>query len=127
MTLACVSERSLFAPDTIRAGATGSGTAALVGEWRTVLFVDIGVDVQTWTTTWRFQADGVCSMTRVVRSTLEDQTRTTVRPCRWTAANAAITAIYDDGTVSLLPFSFPRLDRNRLLLEGIEYARLGTG
>lgn len=125
--MACASERNLFAPDTVQGGATGSGTAALVGEWRTVLWIDAGVDVQTWTTIWRFQADGACLLTRTVRSTLEDVTRTTVRPCRWTAANAVITATYEDGTASLLPFSFARLDRNRLLLEGIEYARLGTG
>lgn len=127
MTLACTSERNLFAPDTIQAGATGSGTAALVGEWRTVLWMDVGTDVQTWTTIWRFQADGACLFTRTVRSMLEDVTRTTVRPCQWTAANAVITVTYDDGTTSLLSFSFYRLDRNRLLLEGIEYARLGTG
>lgn len=126
--MACAGERNLFAPETIVGGGTTPGTtAALVGEWRTVLFIEVTGDVQTWTTTWRFQADGVCGFTRAVQSVLEDVTRTTVRVCRWTAANVMITVVYDDGTVSRLPFAFAQLDRNRLLLEGIPYVRLGTG
>jgi len=128
MTLSCAAERNPFAPETVQGGGTTPGTTAtLVGDWRTVLYVEVVDDVQTWTTTWRFQADGGCVFTRTVRSVLEDVTRTTVRSCHWTAANAVITVTYDDGTRSLLPFAFAQLDRNRLVLEGIEYARIGTG
>lgn len=127
LTVACTAERSLFAPE---ADPAGSGAPfrdpALVGTWQVTLLVDAGGDLQTWTTRWRFAADGSCEFTRTIRSVLEGLDRITARPCRWTTANARVTVVYTaDGSAAQLPYAFAALDPDRLVLEGVEYARSG--
>lgn len=124
--MGCAGERSLFAPADGPGAASGPGLdPSLIGTWQVVLLVDAGPDLQTWTTTWRFDRDGTCGFTRTIRSALEGVDRTTIRPCRWTSANARVTVTYTtDNTTSQLPYSFAGFDPNRLVLEGVEYARL---
>lgn len=124
---ACGGERSLFAPDHQPAGSGTPGRdPAVLGTWQVVLLISVETDLQTWTTTWRFETDGTCRFSRVIRSALEGQDRITVRPCNWRTANATITVTYtEDATTALLPYRFAALDPNRLVLEGVEYSRVG--
>ena len=126
VTVACGGERSLFAPEHDPAGSGGPARdPAVVGTWEVVLLISVETDLQTWTTTWQFNGDGSCRFSRVVRSVLEDQDRVTVRPCSWRTANITITVTYtDDATMVLLPYRFAAFDPNRLVLEGVEYARV---
>ena len=124
---ACGGERSLFAPDHQPAGSGIPGRdPAVMGTWQVVLLISAETDLQTWTTTWQFAADGTCRFSRVIRSVLEGQDRITVRPCSWRTANATITVTYtDDATTALLPYRFAAFDPDRLVLEGVEYSRAG--
>ena len=124
---ACGGERSLFAPDHQPAGSGIPGRdPAVMGTWQVVLLISAETDLQTWTTTWQFAADGTCRFSRVIRSALEGQDRITVRPCSWRTANATIIVTYtDDATTALLPYRLAAFDPDRLVLEGVEYARVG--
>lgn len=120
----CAGERGIFAPETNGGVGGPSLDAALVGQWQTVLLVSIPDDWQTWTTDWTFNLDGSCHFTRTVRSLAEGGLRVTDRDCRWTSANSTVTATYTDGSVSVMPYSFPNLDRRTLELERITYTRV---
>lgn len=128
MTWGCGGERNLFAPHDgqTATGGRASGDARLVGEWETVLLVDVPGDSQTWTTTWLFRGDLTCRFTRSILSVAEGTPRITVRPCTWRTANATVLVTYTDpaGTGSVLPYDFASFDPDRLLLEGIEYRRV---
>lgn len=102
----------------------GGGDAALVGTWRTVLVLEVPGDLQTSTTTWRFDAAGTCRQTVVTESLAEGFPRTTVRDCTWsTNAGQVAIAFTRAGTVTF-DFSFAGLDPDRLVLDGFEYQRL---
>jgi len=125
LLVGCGGERSLFAPERQTAGSGGpSLDDALVGQWESVLLIDVPGDLQTWTTDWIFNADATCRLTRVVRSLVEGTPRLTIRDCRWKSANFSVTATYADQTVSVMSYSFPLLDRQRLLLEDVPYDRV---
>jgi hypothetical protein len=126
LTVACGGERSLFAPD-YQPGGSGRPVRdpAVVGTWQAVLLISVETDLQTWTTTWRFDADGRCLFTRVVRSVLEGVDRTTALACTWRTANASIAVTYTDwATTAELPYTFASSDPDRLVLEGVEYSRV---
>ncbi len=120
----CSGEPSLFEPDTTTGVGGPSRDAALVGQWEAVLLVSIPDDWQTWTTDWTFNLDGTCHFTRVIRSVAEGGVRVTDRDCSWRSANSTVTATYTDSTVSVMPYSFPNLDRRTLELERITYTRV---
>lgn len=126
---ACGGERSLFAPDDGQTGVGGrpAGDGRLVGEWQTIILMDVPGDSQTWTTTWLFRADLTCRFTRSIFSIADGVPRVTLRPCTWRTANATVLVTYTDppGTGISLPYDFVAFDPNRLLLEGIEYQRVG--
>ena len=125
LLVGCGGERSLFAPERQTAGNGGpSLNDALVGQWESVLLIDVPGDLQTWTTDWTFNADATCRLTRVIRSLVEGTPRLTIRDCRWKSANFTVTATYADQTVSVMSYSFPLLDRQRLLLEDVPYDRV---
>src|SRR3954471_14250542 len=50
---------------------SGSSSATLVGTWRSVTVSQVPGDVQTWTTTWRFDSTGNCHQTVLVESLAE--------------------------------------------------------
>ena len=128
LTAACTAEPGqLYGPGRTP-GQSGSVShpSVLVGHWETILVVNVQGDIQTWTTVWTFRADGTCRFEQTIASVAEDQDRITVRPCTWSAANLQITVLYTDeeGGSVVMAYSFPFLDGERLLLEGIEYRRV---
>jgi hypothetical protein len=128
LTSACGGQPSLFAPDDGQSGVGGrpSGDARLVGEWQTIILVDVPGDSQTWTTTWLFRSDLTCRFTRSILSIADGVPRVTLRPCTWRTANSTVLVTYTDppGTGVILPYDFASFAPNRLLLEGIEYSRV---
>ena len=62
---------------------TGSPGATITGTWQNVVIIQVPGDLQTWTTTWRFDADGSCLQTNVTESLAEGFPRTTERSCTY--------------------------------------------
>jgi hypothetical protein len=106
-------------------GVSSGGTdgSALVGTWRTVVVIQVPGDLQTWTTTWRFDAEGTCRQTIVSESLAEGFPRTTERTCAWTATGAEVTITYVGGGTLTFEYSFAGFSPDRLVLDGYEYQR----
>ncbi len=123
--IACGGEGSIFAPPRPTGqGGGGSLNPTLFGEWEAVILIEAPPDIQTWTTRWRFDGDRTCRFRQVVVSALEGTTREKTRDCTWRDVNATIALVWQDsGVGEVLPYSFPSLNPNRLLLQGIEYRR----
>ena len=105
-------------------GGGGGATTTIVGAWQTVVVIQVPGDLQTWTTTWRFDAEGTCRQTVVVESLAEGFPRTTERNCTFTIAGSAITISYVGGGDLTFDFSFAGFSPDRLVLDGFEYQRL---
>jgi hypothetical protein len=103
---------------------SGGGGASLVGTWRTVVVVQVPGDIQTWTTTWRFDAEGTCRQTVVTESIAEGAPRTVERTCTWTVNDGQVAIAFVGGGVLSFDFSFAGLSPSRLILDGFEYERL---
>lgn len=120
-----------LAPGTDRpGGGFGPGTsgadgvsATLVGVWQSVVVIQVPGDLQTWTTTWRFDAEGTCRQTVVTESLAEGFPRTTERTCTWTTNGAQVTIDYIGGGALTFDFSFAGFSPDRLILDGFEYQR----
>jgi hypothetical protein len=108
-------------------GTSGGDTPVgrLVGSWRATLIVEVPGDVQTWTTTWRFDPDGACLHTQEVRSAAEGVRRITERPCSFVADDFEITISYTGGATLVLDYAFPSSSSDVLTLDGFEYERVG--
>lgn len=102
----------------------GSAGSALVGEWRTVIVLEVPGDIQTWTTTWRFDDAGTCRQILVTQSLAEGFPRTTDRTCTWTVNDGQVAVSFVRAGTLTFAFSFAALDPNRLVLDGFEYQRL---
>jgi hypothetical protein len=114
-----------FGPGRDPTGTSGGGaSAALVGTWRTVLVVEVPGDLQTWTTTWRFAADGTCHQTRETESLSEGVPRVTERSCTYSTSVDEITVRFETGGELVLEFGFADFSPDRLVLDGFEYERL---
>jgi hypothetical protein len=100
------------------------GSTTLVGSWRVQLVVPVPGDVQTWTTTWRFDADGSCHQTIVTESLAEGIPRTRERDCTFTVNGSNVDITFAGGEMMSLEFSFAGFSPNRLVLDGFEYERL---
>jgi len=75
-------------------GATSGGggpTERLAGTWRTVVVVQVPGDIQTWTTTWRFELGGDCLQTVETESLAEGFPRVTQRACSFVAGAFVMT------------------------------------
>lgn len=104
---------------------TGGGLGALVGSWQVVIVVAVEADVQRWTTTWRFDADGACRFRREVFSIAEGVPRLLERPCTWTVSGSTIRVTYTDTAEPYsLPWSFASFGTTTLVLEGVPYRRI---
>lgn len=104
---------------------TGGGLGALVGSWQAVIVIAVEADVQRWTTTWRFDADGGCHFRREVLSIAEGLPRTVERSCTWSVSGATIQVTFlDTGEGYPLPWSFASFGTTTLLLEGLAYRRV---
>ena len=95
-----------------------------MGSWRNVTVIQIPGDLQTWTTTWRFDADGTCRQTAESQSLLEGFPRTTSRPCAYVTSGDRITITYVGGGRATFDFAFAAFSPDRLVLDGFEYERL---
>jgi hypothetical protein len=107
-------------------GTSSGGGAAelLVGTWRTVIVVEVPGDIQTWTTTWRFDADGDCLQTVETESLAEGFPRVTERPCTFLVGDFEITVAFTGGATLEFEYSFADFSPDRLILDGFEYDRL---
>jgi hypothetical protein len=106
------------------ASSGGGGGSALVGAWQTVVVIEVPGDLQTWTTTWRFDPAGTCRQTVITESLAEGFPRTTERTCTWTTNSGEVAISYVGGGTVTFDFSFAALDPDRLVLDGFEYQRL---
>ena len=106
------------------ASGGGGGGSALVGSWQTVVLIEVPGDLQTWTTTWRFDPAGTCRQTVITESLAEGFPRTTERTCTWSTNSGEVAISYVGGGTVTFDFSFAALDPNRLVLDGFEYQRL---
>ena len=95
-----------------------------MGTWRNVVVVQVPGDIQTWTTVWRFDADGVCRQTAETESLAEGFPRITERACEYTVASDRVTIAYLGGGSVTFEFSFAGFSPDRLVLDGFEYERL---
>ena len=129
LTAACSGEAD--GPDPLGPGREQSGTsgenggaAALVGTWRNIVVVQVPGDLQTWTTTWRFDSDGICGQTVVTESLAEGLPHTTDRACSYLTSSGEITITYVGGGSITFDFTFAGFSPDRLVLDGFEYERL---
>ena len=95
--------------------------SSLVGVWRTVVVINVPGDIQTWTTTWQFNADGSCRQTVVTESVANGFPVTTDRACTWTTNNGLVTLSFVGGGTVTFAFSLPASDQ--LVLDGFQYQR----
>ena len=102
----------------------GDGSTTIVGGWQTVIVIQVPGDVQTWTTTWRFDAEGTCRQTVVVESLAEGFPRTTERSCTYTISGSSITISYTGAGDLTFDFSFAGFSPDVLVLDGYEYQRI---
>jgi hypothetical protein len=102
----------------------GSPAASIVGAWQTVVVIQVPGDLQTWTTTWRFESDGTCRQTVVSESLAEGFPRTTERTCTYTISGSSIIIAYLGGGELTFEFSFAGFSPDRLILDGFEYQRI---
>ncbi len=106
-------------------GPGASASSPVVGAWEAVLLLEASGDAQTWTTVWRFARDGSCRFTRTTLSLLEGVPRVEDRRCTWRLSGPEILVTWTAGGARALPYQFAGLSPNRLVLEGIEYRRIG--
>jgi len=104
-------------------GAEGP-TERLAGMWRTVVVVEVPGDIQTWTTTWRFDPDGACLQTVETESLAEGVSRTTERPCTFVAGDFEVTITFTGAGTLEFEYSFADFSPDRLILDGFEYERV---
>jgi hypothetical protein len=131
LTLLAACSGDSFAPSGTLPGTTsgsgtsgaGSGNEFLVGIWLSTVLVEVPGDMQTWTTTWRFDAAGTCRQTLVVESLAEGLPRTTDRACTFAVTGGNVTIAFDGGGTLSFAFSFAGFSPDRLVLDGFEYQR----
>jgi hypothetical protein len=99
----------------------GNDASSLVGVWRAVVVVQVPGDIQTWTTTWQFDADGTCRQTVVTESVATGFPVTTDRVCTWTTNDGQVAISFVGAGALAFAFSLPAADR--LVLDGFEYQR----
>lgn len=103
---------------------TPSGAELLVGTWRNVLFIEVPGDLQTWTTTWRFDDGGICRRTAVTESLAEGFPRTSEQGCTYVAGDFELTIAFESGAVLEVEYGFEGFSPERLVLDGFKYERL---
>ena len=118
-------EPRLDQPGGNQSGTSGGGASTtIVGSWQSVILIEVPGDEQTWTTTWRFDAEGTCRQTVVVESLAEGFPRTTDRPCTYTISGSAITISYTGAGELTFDFSFAGFSPDVLVLDDFEYQRI---
>lgn len=105
------------------AHGTGTGSDALVGDWQVMTVIPIGGDFQTSTVVWHFGADGACRQSTTTLLVSEGIPRTTVRECTWVSGLNAVTVTFPGSLPATFSVSFAAFSADRLVLDGLEYAR----
>ena len=105
-------------------GGPPTGAELLVGTWRTVVVVEVPGDLQTWTTTWRFDQDGGCHRRIEAESMAEGVPHQSDQGCTYLAGDFEVTVTFDGGGILELEYSFADFSPDRLVLDGFEYERL---
>jgi hypothetical protein len=107
-------------------GVSGSEgpTGRLAGVWRTRVMIEVPGDIQAWTTTWRFEADGACLQTVETISLAEGFPRITERRCTFVAEDFDVAITFASGGTLVFEYSFADFSPDRLILDGYEYQRL---
>jgi hypothetical protein len=104
-------------------GGGGSGGASLIGVWLNVVVIQVPGDLQTWTTTWQFDAAGTCRRTVEIESLAEGFPRITEHACTFVATGGDVTISFVGGGTLVFGFSFAGFSPDRLVLDGFEYQR----
>lgn len=105
-------------------GGSDGLAAQVVGTWRNVVVVEVPGDLRTWTTTWRFEADGTCLQTVETESLSEGFPRISERGCTYVPGDFEITITFEGAGPLVLEYSFAAFSTDRLILDGFEYERL---
>ncbi len=108
-------------------GSSGrsSRPSPLIGTWQVVLLVETGSDVQRWQTRWSFSADGRCQFERTTQSLAEGISRTVKRECVYIDRGQEAAVTFSDRTTATLPYSVPLNSTRLLIIEGLQYERIG--
>ncbi len=112
---------------TITPPAIGGQTSAsaLIGDWTVETIILISADLQTTTVAWRFAADGSCRQSVTTLLVSEGIPRTTARDCTY-AENPGTVTVSVPGTLpATFSVAFAAFSRDRLVLDGLEYRRVG--
>ena len=107
-----------------RGTGTGTGSDALVGDWQVMTVIPIGGDFQTSTVVWHFGADGTCRQNTTTLLVSEGIPRTTLRDCTWVSGLNAVTVTFPGSLPATFPVAFAAFSADRLVLDGLEYARV---
>lgn len=110
-------------------GDDGEGAAdqAFVGEWENIIIIEIGGDIQTTTTRWRFEADLDCVQGYVLESALDGVLDLRIEACSWdndALLRQLLITFADDGSTLTFDYEFPGVDGNTLILNGQEFTRI---
>lgn len=103
-------------------GVSGGGpSATIVGTWQNVVIITVPGDIQTWTTTWVFDAGGTCRQTSSINSVVQGFPTVTDRPCTFVTSGTQVTISYLNGGTLTFAFTFTGPASDILVLDGLEY------
>lgn len=114
----------LLEPPGPPAHGDGTGTNALIGDWKLVTVIPIGGDLQTTTVLWQLAADLTCRRTVTTLLVSEGIPRTTVRDCDYLPGINSVTVTFPGSLPATFTVSFAAFDPDRLVLDGMEYERV---
>jgi hypothetical protein len=101
----------------------GSDSTSLVGVWLNVMVIQVPGDLQTWTTTWQFDAAGTCRKTVEIESLAEGFPRITEHACTFVVTGGDVAISFVGGGTLTFAFAFAGFSPDRLVLDGFEYQR----
>ena len=97
----------------------------LIGTWQVVLLVETSADVQRWQTQWSFTSNGHCHFERTSISLVEGISRTVTRDCTYVDRGQEAAVTFTDQSTAQLPYSVPLNSTRFLIIEGLQYERVG--
>lgn len=87
--------------------------------------IPIGGDLQTTTILWEFAADLTCRRTVTTLLVSEGIPRTNVQDCQYVPDINSVTVTFPGSLPATFTVSFAAFDADRLVLDGMEYQRVG--
>jgi hypothetical protein len=106
-------------------GGQHTGGSALIGEWQVETVIFIQGDVQTTTARWSFSTDGSCRRTITTLLASEDIPRASVSDCTYQQDINAVIVTFPGSLPATFSVAFAAFDADRLVLDGLEYQRVG--